>query len=106
RFKPGRPPDNNDGQSFAADDGATLSVWGSFNVQEHYIAALEADLRENPEPNEKITYRAAGKNWLVLSGTQGDSVFYTRYLLSHRNEVKNGFRITYPASLAATYDPI
>ncbi len=106
RFKPGRPPDNNDGQSFTADDGAALAVWGSFNVEEHDIAGLEASLRESPKPDEKITYRAAGKNWLVLSGTQGDNVFYTRYLLSHRNEVENAFRISYPATLAATYDPI
>ena len=82
-------------------------MWGSFNVQEHDIAGLEAFLREGLEKDEKITYRAAGKNWLVLSGTQGDDkVFYTRYLLSHRNEVENAFRISYPASLAATYDPI
>jgi hypothetical protein len=106
RFKPGRPPDNNDGQSFSADDGAELAVWGSFNALEHDVAGLEAFLREDMKPDEKITYRAAANNWLVLSGTRGDSVFYTRYILSHRNEVENGFRISYPASLAATYDPI
>ena len=43
---------------------------------------------------------------IVLSGTRGDKVFYTRHLMSHRNELENAFRITYPASLAATYDPI
>ena len=26
RFHPGRPPDNSDGQSFTADDGATLDI--------------------------------------------------------------------------------
>jgi hypothetical protein len=40
RFRPGRPPDNNDGLSFAAADGATLSVWGSLNVMEYGIAGL------------------------------------------------------------------
>jgi hypothetical protein len=106
RFKPGRPPDNNDGQSFTADDGAELAVWGSFNVLEEDVAGLEASRRENLKADEKITYRAAGKNWLVLSGTRGDRLFYTRYLLSHRNEVENAFEISYPAVLAATYDPI
>lgn len=106
RFKPGTPPDNNDGLSFTADDGAELKVWGSLNVLEHDIPALEAFLREGSKADEKITYRAAGRNWLVLSGTRGDKVFYTRYLLSHRNEVENAFDISYPAALTAAYDPI
>lgn len=107
RFKPGRPPDNNDGQSFVAGDGAQLAVWGSFNALEHDVAGLEAFLREDPKEQEKITYRAAGKNWLVLSGTRGgDRLFYKRYILSHRNEVENAFEISYPAALAAAYDPI
>ena len=106
RFKPGEPPANNDGQSFTADDGAEFAVWANYNALDHDIAGLEAFLRESLEKDEKITYRAAGKNWLVLSGTQGDKVFYKRYLLSHRNELENAFRISYPASLAATYDPI
>ena len=73
---------------------------------EHDVAGLEAFLRENPKPDERITYRAAGKNWLVLSGTRGERIFYTRYAFSHRNEVVNAFEISYPASLATSYDPI
>src|SRR5882724_4934920 len=60
RFKPGRPPDNNDGQSFTADDGAELAVWGSLNALERDLGELEASLRENAKEGEKITYRAAG----------------------------------------------
>jgi hypothetical protein len=63
-------------------------------------------LRENPEPNERITYRAGGKNWLVLSGTRGDRIFYKRHLFSHANHVINAFEISYPAGLASGYDPI
>jgi hypothetical protein len=106
RFKPGRPPDNNDGLSFTADDGAELAVWGSFNALEHDVAGLEAFLREDPKEGEQITYRAAGKNWLVLSGTRRDRVFYKRHQFSHKGEVVNAFEISYPAALAATYDPI
>ena len=106
RFRPGRPPDNNDGLSFTAADGASLSVWGSLNVAEHDIAALEAFLRDNAGAGESITYRAAGGNWLVLSGTRGEHVFYKRYALSHRNEIVNAFEISYPAGLAARYDAV
>ena len=106
RFRPGRPPENNDGLSFAAADGATLSVWGSLNVLEHDLAGLEAFLRQNAAAGERITYRAAGGNWLVLSGTRHDRVFYRRHAFSHRNAIINAFEITYPASLAGAYDPI
>jgi hypothetical protein len=106
RFTPGRPPDNDDGQSFTADDGAQLAVWGSLNALEHDVAGLEAFLREDPKEGENITYRAAGKNWLVLSGTRKDRVFYTRHLFSHKGEVVNAFQISYPADLAAAYGPI
>jgi len=105
RFRPGRPPDNNDGLAFTAPDGATLSVWGSLNVMERDVAGLEAFLREGKQ-DARVTYRAAGKNWLVLSGVQADRVFYERHVFSHRNEVENAFQISYPAALAATYDPI
>jgi hypothetical protein len=106
RFRSGRPPENNDGLSFEATDGATLSAWGSFNALEHDVAGLEAFLRENLKPDERVTYRAAGRNWLVLSGTRGERIFYTRYAFSHRNEVVNAFEISYPENLAKSYDPI
>jgi serine/threonine-protein kinase len=106
RFKPGRPPDNNDGLSFTASDGAVLRVWGSFNIDELDIKALEKDISEGREAGERITYRASGKNWFVLSGTRGDTLFYSRYVLSHRGEVRNAFEIVYPAALASAYSPI
>ena len=106
RFKAGRPPENDDGQSFTAEDGAELAVWGSLNALEHDLPALETFLRENLKQNERVTYRAAGKNWLVLSGTRGDRLFYTRYLLSHRNAIENAFEISYPASRSADYQAI
>jgi hypothetical protein len=106
RFRPGRPPDNNDGLSFIAADGATLSVWGSLNVEAHDVAGLETFLRESPQTGEQMTYRASGANWLVLSGTRGERIFYQRHLLSHQNQIINAFEISYPAALRARYDPI
>jgi hypothetical protein len=106
RFHAGRPPDNNDGQSFTAPDGARLSVWGSLNVEGQDIAGVEKFVRENPEQGERITYRTAGRNWFVLSGTRGKAIFYKRYVLSHRKQIVNAFEITYPARVAADYTAI
>jgi hypothetical protein len=105
-FRPGPEPDNGDGLVFTSPDGATLRVWGSLNVEEHDIAGLEAFLREAADKEERITYRSAGANWLVLSGLRGARLFYKRYLLSHRGEVINAFDIEYPQARKAEYDPI
>src|SRR5262245_31556993 len=64
RFRAGPEPDNGDGLTFTSPDGATLRVWGSLNVEEHDIAGLEAFLRDAADKDERITYRAAGANWL------------------------------------------
>jgi hypothetical protein len=106
RFRAGPEPDNGDGLTFTAADGATLRVWGSLNADERDIAGLEVFLREAADKDERITYRAAGANWLVLSGLRGDKLFYTRYLFSHRGEVINAFDIDYAAARKAEYDPI
>ena len=106
RFRPGRPPDNNDGQSFTSPDGAALSVWASFNALEHELAGHEQFIRDAADAKDHITYRASGSNWFVLSGTRDDRIFYQRYLFSHRSEVINAFEISYPAALAASYGPV
>jgi hypothetical protein len=107
RFRPGRPPDNNDGQSFTAADGAELRVWGSFNIDGLDRAALQSRMREDPAAGDSYSYSAHGEDWFVLSGRRGDDrLFYQRYLLSHRGEVINAFEISYPERLKAEYDPI
>jgi hypothetical protein len=105
RFRAGPEPDNGDGLTFASADGAVLRVWGSLNVEGHDIAGLEAFLRESGK-DERITYRAAGASWLVLSGLRGAELFYARYLISHRGEVINAFDIAYSPARKAEYDPI
>ena len=108
RFRPGRPPDNNDGQAFEADDGAKLSVWGSLNINNDDRATLEAQMREQGQgPKEIYSYSARGENWFVFSGRRGpDGLFYKRYLLSHRGAIINAFDIGYPEALKTEYDPI
>ncbi len=80
RFKPGRPPDNNDGLAFTAADGATLRVWGSLNIEELDREALEKQTRERQAGNEIYSYSARGPNWFVFSGRRGpDAIFCMRY---------------------------
>jgi hypothetical protein len=57
-------------------------------------------------PGKAVTYQAHGEDWFVISGTEGDGIFYERYMLSHGKEMAEGLVMSYPAALKQTYDPI
>ena len=97
------PPDNGDGQRWLSDDGASLAVFGSYNVLDETPASREAEARVNGE--RKVTYSRTGQDWVVLSGTDGDRVFYERYVFGP-TDIVHGLVIEYPASLKAKYDPL
>jgi hypothetical protein len=106
-FKPGTPPDNDDGLAFTGADGAEFSVFASYNALDFDLAALQDFVVKNLGADTVITYRAQGDDWLVISGTKGsDRVFYERHLLSHGREMTEGFVASYPAGLKQKYDPI
>jgi hypothetical protein len=108
RFHPGRPPDNGDGQRFTAADGAELRIFASWNVDEDTPAKFETFLRSGDSDYSNVTYRAAGDDWLVLSGNRGDSIFYERYIFAKRKDgdVIHALTVTYPRDAKGVYDPI
>ena len=84
-FQPGNPPDANDGLAFTSPDGASFSVFASYNALDFDLAGYQDFIVKNLEAGKVISYRAHGRDWFVISGTAGaDNVFYKRYLLSHR----------------------
>lgn len=97
------PPDNGDGQRWLSDDGASLAIFGSYNVLDETPASKEAAARVNGD--RKVTYSRTGQDWLVLSGTDDDRVFYERYVFGP-TDIVHGIVIDYPASLKAKYDPL
>jgi hypothetical protein len=105
RFTALPPPENGDGQTFKARDGATLTIFGRYNINDETPASYEADLRLGTDGDKtSVTYRARGKDWLVLSGTRGNDVFYEKSLF--RGDIVHSMSLTYPQSLTTTYDPI
>ncbi len=108
RFHPGRPPDNSDGQSFTADDGAALAIFAHLNVDNDKPAHYEAVLRSGSSDYSDVTYRATGNNWLVLSGHRGDSIFYEKYIFAKGKDlgVIHALVVTYRRDTKAIYDPI
>jgi hypothetical protein len=108
RFHPGPPPENGDGQRFTAADGAELAIFASYNGDDYTPATFEASLRSGNSDYSDVTYRAAGSNWLVLSGNRGASIFYERHIFVKRKDADtiHGFVITYGRDAKAIYDPI
>jgi hypothetical protein len=108
RFHPGPPPDNGDGQRFTAADGAELAIFASYNSNDDTPATYEASLRSDSSDYSDVTYRAAGGNWLVLSGNRGASIFYEKHIFTRRKDADliHGFVITYGRDAKAVYDPI
>jgi hypothetical protein len=91
---------------FIATDGAEFTVSAINNVLNQNLAALQASALKARPLDEKITHRERGPNWIVLSGTKANVIFYERQLLSHRGKIVNEFEILYPARLRGLYDPI
>ena len=106
KFIPQPPATNSDGLRFIATDGAEFTVFAINNVLNQNLAALQTSALKARPLDEKITHRDRGPNWIVLSGTKADVLFYERQLLSHRGKIINEFEILYPARLRRLYDPI
>jgi glutathione peroxidase-family protein len=106
KFIPQPPPKNKDALRFITTDGAEFTVSAINNVLNQNLAAIERSALKDRPLDEKITHRDRGPNWIVLSGTKANVIFYERYLLSHRGKIVNDFEILYPVRLRSLYDPI
>ena len=106
-FKPGTPPDSDDGLAFTSADSAEFSVFASYYALGFDLADFQDFIVKDLASDTVITYRAHGSDWFVISGTKGsDRIFYERHLLSHGKEMTESFVASYPAGLKQKYDPI
>ena len=106
RFIPQPPPDNDDGRAFKSADGGDFTVSASYNALDFDVAKYRAFILKTLDAGSAVTYQATGGTWFVISGSQGDKVFYQRHVLSHGAQMTEDFVISYPAALKSTYDPI
>lgn len=99
-------PENGDGQSWRAVDGATLAIYGSYNVMDYSPDELAASVTRRDVADFEVTYQKVGGNWAVVSGYEGDMIFYERYEIRKDDgiDVIDGLRIVYPKARRAVYD--
>ncbi len=104
-WRAGRPPENGDGLKFTSPDGsASIDVYGflqSWATIDEAFAALET-----PGQGETITYKHRGPRSIVVSGTVGARIYYTKSILSCRDNVWNTVRIEYPAAHKQQFDAV
>lgn len=102
------PPDNDDGRTLVAADGAKILVFGGYNVDNETPASKRAGLTGGNYA--RIAYNATGKNWFVVSGHRAiggvESIFYEKYIVSAASGAIHSLIVTYPTQSRARYDPI
>ena len=105
-LRPQPEADNGDGRKFVGENGAELLVFGQFNVSGLSLAKWAGDAGQTYTGKRgRITYRAARRNWAVLSGTDGGRfAFYTKTL--KRDDEFVTFQLKYPHDQARLYRPI
>lgn len=103
--------DNGDGQRFISKDKKVVMVASGINNPEPEEYSLKSryndDIKENKDyPGRRVTYKKLTKNWYVVSGNEGENIFYLKVIYKHNMEQFVTVMITYPKSQRAFYDPI
>ena len=106
RFIPAPARESSDSQRFTASDGAEFTFGAINNVFQLEVVPRRKIDYKGRALDERIRHRDKGPNWLAVSGTRGDAIFYERHLISHRGGIINDFEILFPARLRRVYDPI
>lgn len=93
---------NGDGQRFVSKDNrVVMSVFGQHNAMEKSLTELfEAELK----PSRTVTYKLLKDKWFVVSGYEGDKVFYLKTRL--KDDVIKTFHIEADRALQSAMQPI
>lgn len=94
-------PANSDGQRFSDGKGFSIAAYGSNNVLDE---TLTAEMDTHKTYFDKITYKAKGSGWFVLSGYKDADILYIKVFVGSKS--KNHLRIQYPAAKAEMYSAI
>ena len=104
-WRAGREPENGDGLAFSSPDGqATITVSGGLNIDSAVEEAMRS--REQPLDGETVTYKLRRGRVLVVSGVNGERVFYRKSILSCGDQIWNNVSIEYPAVRKAAFDAL
>lgn len=97
-----RSPENGDGLTLNSEDGkATLVAWGmnnaGFTLQDQFDNAIKG-------VHGELGYNKIGRNWFVVSWTDGETLGYTKEFVGGSSE--NAFTFTFPVAQKLQYDSL
>ena len=92
-------------QVFASPGGEELRVSGSAEALGGSLATAYAIVSQNA-PGKEVTYNVVREDWFVVSGFEGEAVFYTRAMVHPESGAYLSFTLRYDRSLKPLFDPI
>lgn len=95
------PPDNGDGICVRDGHGLVITCSGIGNV---LFDSVQSEMESTSKRFDKITYKAKGNNWFVLSGYNGKNILYIKTFIG--KEQINDLYLEYPKELKDKYDKI
>ena len=105
---PDEPPTNMDGRTFRSpENDIVMRVYGRNQVLDDSLDTLYQDAIAGEgefTPNREITYQDRGEDWFVISGYEGEDIFYRKTVVE--DEVFKTLELTYDAALKSEMDPI
>lgn len=95
-------PENADGQTWlSVDDGGMITLYGGFIVVAPDFAGYRSWREESERADgTRITYRAGGTAWFVISGLKDARIVYERVEIACKGEGFVAIRFDYPAGAA------
>lgn len=100
-----READEDDQVFVSTNDEARLAVGSWLNEGGFSPGELKNNLLRSAR-EASLTYEPGGKTWFVLSGYEGDDIYYQKIMFSCGGSVVTAFGLTYPTASRTRYDPI
>ncbi len=106
-FKPDRPPEGGDGQTFITEDGqAKIVTYAALNVEKLTPQTYRKTLLAEYGGYDLLDYQPQSKTWFVLSGFRGEKIFYEKIMFSCGNRVINVLAISFPKAEKLQYERV
>jgi hypothetical protein len=105
-FLPVEAPPGDDIRQFETRDGRARLVITSNSSRNATLESVRRVLMREKYRGAAFDYMPLGKSWFVLSGTQGETMFYERLTFVCGERLSHGWQLTYPAAERALYDAI
>jgi hypothetical protein len=107
QFRPGTARNPEVGALWISRDGqARLIAVAGPNETGGSLADYRSFIMETTYPNARFDYTPQRDNWFVLSGVQGDQIFYERVTFVCDGRYIYGWQLHYPVRQKRLYDQI